>query len=96
MRWMTSSTSSLLMLALLALASACWRGTSEPRALPPAPTVPVREPCLRAPPPQPTPEEIEMLSSAQGTELEALLWRRLELAEIYNAKAWAACGGSPR
>lgn len=91
MRWMRSCKTWLLTVILLVLASACWRGTV---ASTPAPVVTVTERCLRSPMPAPPPSWIETLSSAPASEVEVMLWARIEQLELWAAQAWALCGGA--
>lgn len=90
MPWTTCLPRCLLVM-LLVLASACWRGTSAP--VRPQPTVVERAPCLRHQAPPPGRAWIEAIySDPARTDLEALLWQRIETLELYAARAWAACG----
>ena len=91
MPWMTCSARCLLVM-LLVLVSACCGGT-RPQPVRPQPTAVERAPCLRHQAPPPGRAWIEAIySDPARTDLEALLWQRIETLEQYAARAWAACG----
>lgn len=96
MRWTRSWMLLLPMVMLLGLASACSRGGAvKPAAIPCPPPVTVRAPCTTSPPPTPSQSWIEMVSSARGSDLEALLWKRIEVLEVYAARSFACADPAP-
>lgn len=97
MRWIRNWRPWLAMVMLQVLASGCCGGSGrvKPAHVPTPPVVAAPSPCSSADRIPQWRVPATRISLSQGTDLETLLWQRIDDLEMYAARVKASCG-TPR